>query len=75
MIFFIKSDEIYLELDKKSPALNEIDHTILDFHSVIITRGSPDVGRNTLFLSSPHLYFIIVFIRDLFVSRDDQLLK
>ena len=35
-------------------------------------QGSPGVGRNTLFLSSPpHLCFIIVFICDLFVSRDD----
>ena len=36
-------------------------------------QGSPGVGRNTLFLSSPHLCFIIVFIRDLIVSRDDPL--
>ena len=34
-------------------------------------QGSPGVGRNTFFLSSPHLCFIIVFICDLFVSRDD----
>ena len=33
-------------------------------------QGSPGIGRNT-FLSSPHLCFIIVFICDLFVSRDD----
>ena len=32
------------------------------------------VGRNT-FLSSPHLCFIIVFICDLFVSRDDPLMS
>ena len=31
-------------------------------------------GRNT-FLSSPHLCFIIVFICDLFVSRDDPLMS
>ena len=37
----------------------------------LIPQGSPGVGRNTLFLSSPHLCFIIVFIRGLFVSRDD----
>ena len=30
--------------------------------------------RNT-FLSSPHLCFIIVFICDLFVSRDDPLMS
>ena len=35
-------------------------------------QGSPGVGRNT-FLSSPHLCFILVFICDLFVSRDDPL--
>ena len=35
-------------------------------------QGSPGVGRIT-FLSSPHLCFIIVFICDLFVSRDDPL--
>ena len=38
------------------------------------SRGSPGVGRNT-FLSSPHLCFIIVFICDLFVSRDDPLMS
>ena len=37
-------------------------------------QGSPGVGRNT-FLSSPHLCFIIVFICDLFVSRDDSLMS
>ena len=37
-------------------------------------QGLPGVGRNT-FLSSPHLCFIIVFICDLFVSRDDQLMS
>ena len=37
-------------------------------------KGSPGVGRNT-FLSSPHLCFIIVFICDLFVSRDDPLMS
>ena len=37
-------------------------------------RGSPGVGRNT-FLSSPHLCFIIVFICDLFVFRDDPLMS
>ena len=37
-------------------------------------QGSPGVGRNT-FLSSPHLYFIIAFICDLFVSRDDPLMS
>ena len=36
-------------------------------------KGSPGVGRNT-YLSSPHLCFIIVFICDLFVSRDDPLM-
>ena len=35
---------------------------------------NPVVGRNT-FLSSPHLCFIIVFICDLFVSRDDPLMS
>ena len=34
----------------------------------------PGVDRNT-FLSSPHLCFIIVFICDLFVSRDDPLIR
>ena len=37
-------------------------------------QGSPGVGRNT-FLSSPHLCFIIVFICDLFVLRDDPLMS
>ena len=39
-----------------------------------LPRGSQGVGRNT-FLSSPHLCFIIVFICDLFVSRDDPLMS
>ena len=34
-------------------------------------QGSPGVGHNTLFLSSPHLFVIIVFICDLFLSRGD----
>ena len=37
-------------------------------------QGSPVIGRNT-FLSSPYLCFIIVFICDLFVSRDDPLMS
>ena len=37
------------------------------------SQGSPGVSRNTLFLLSTHLCFIIVFICDLFVSRDDPL--
>ena len=37
-------------------------------------QGSPGVGRNT-FLSSPHLCCIIVFICDLFVSRDAPLMS
>ena len=38
-------------------------------------QGSPGVGRNTLFLSSPHLCFIIAFISDLVASRDDPLMS
>ena len=38
-------------------------------------RAFKNVGRNKLFLSSPHLCFIIVFICDLFVSRDDPLMS
>ena len=37
-------------------------------------QGFRGVGRNT-FLSSSHLYFITVFICDLFVSRDDPLMS
>ena len=37
--------------------------------------GSLGVGRNTLFLSSPHLCFITVFKCDLFVFRDDPLMS
>ena len=37
-------------------------------------QGSPNVGRNTLFLSSPHLCFI-VFTCDLFVSPDDPMMS
>ena len=39
-----------------------------------VLEGSPGVGRNT-FLSSPHLCVIIVFICDLFVSRNDPLMS
>ena len=37
------------------------------------TRGSRGVGRGALFLSSPHLCFIIVVTCGLFVSRDGPL--
>ena len=37
-------------------------------------KGSPGVGHNT-FLSGPHPCFIIVFICDLFVSRDHPLVN
>ena len=51
--------------------------TVLSNSSCVLRptpQGSPGVGRNT-FLSSPHLCFIIVFICDLFVSRDDPLMS
>ena len=41
----------------------------------LISQRSPGVGRNTLFLSSLNFCFIIVFIGDLFVSRDDPLMS
>ena len=37
-------------------------------------RGSPGVGRGA-FLSGPRLCFVVVFICDLFVSRDDPLMS
>ena len=37
-------------------------------------QGSPGIGHNT-FLSNPHLCFFIVFIFDLFISRDDPLIS
>ena len=37
--------------------------------------GPQGVGRNTLFLSNPHLCFIIVFICYLLVSLDDRLMS
>ena len=40
----------------------------------LLLQCSSGVGRNT-FLSSPHLCFIIVFICDLFVSRQDPLMS
>ena len=36
-------------------------------------QGSPGVGHGTLFLSSSHLCFVVVFVCDLFVSRDGPL--
>ena len=38
-------------------------------------QGSPCVGCNTLFLSSPHLCFILVFILDLIVFHYDPLMS
>ena len=35
--------------------------------------GSPGVGRNTLFLSSRALCFIVVFVRDLIVSSNSSM--
>ena len=58
--------------------LAHLDSTVgfllLQCTSCSATRGSPGVGRNT-FLSSPHLCFIIVFICDLYVSRDDPVMS
>ena len=48
-------------------------YQIVGYALTDLPQGSPGVGRNT-FLSSPHLCFIIVFICDLFVSRDDPLM-
>ena len=42
---------------------------------IFLPQGSPGVDHNMLFLSSPYLCFIIVFICDLFVSRDDPLMS
>ena len=39
------------------------------------TPGIPRCRSQHLFQSSPHLCFIIVFICDLFVSRDDPLMS
>ena len=58
-----KSDQIIYEVKGRASSL-----------LAIVYIGSPGVGRNT-FLSSPHLCFIIVFICDLFVSRDDPLMS
>ena len=41
---------------------------------LLYVRCKSGVGRNA-FLSGPHLCFIIVFICDLFVSRDDPLMS
>ena len=53
---------------------NEMDRLCKEQWCCSTPQGSPGVGRNT-FLSSPHLCFIIVFICDLFVSRDDPLMS
>ena len=47
---------------------------VLSCYLSVVIYLSPGVGRNT-FLLSPHLCFIIVFICDLFVSRDDPLMS
>ena len=55
-------------------ALLEIIERLIKEKNGKLCQGSPGVGRNT-FLSSPLLCFIIVFICDLFVSRDDPLMS
>ena len=45
-----------------------------DRHPRRVVVGTGRVSHNTLFLASPHLCFIIVFICDLFVSCDDPLM-
>ena len=50
-------------------------HLPLSFMNRLNNERSPGVDRNTLFLSSPHLCFIIVFIRDFFVFLDDPLMS
>ena len=52
------------------PAANVLAECIV----LIFSKLSTVVGRNT-FLSSPHLCFIIGFICDLFVTRDDPLMS
>ena len=47
---------------------------LMNFNPLIKLLLLTVVGRNT-FLLSPHLCFIIVFICDLFVSRDDPLMS
>ena len=54
--------------------LSLADVVVIEERFCSTPKGSPGVGRNT-FLSSPHLCFIIVFICDLFVSRDDPLMS
>ena len=65
-------------LDRSASFMNDIavskDGVIKLLKGLRDPQGSPGVGRNT-FLSSPHLCFIIVFICDLFVSRDDPLMS
>ena len=62
----------YWFIPAKSDVSKMLPYSFLQLPST--PQGSPGVDRNT-FLSSPHLCFIIVFIRDLFVSRDDPLMS
>ena len=75
LTFFVS--HIYLiEITVKSlPALRAFLHKTLNSILKFSKYGCPGVGRNMLFLSSPHLCFIIVFICDLFVSLDDPLMS
>ena len=66
----------YLVADPEDRFSHDEAHILVDLATCLqyTPQGSPGVGRNT-FLSSPHLCFIIVFICDLFVSRDDPLMS
>ena len=63
----------------KPPHSRAVDWSGIGWSNVSVvlfdTPWSPGVGRNTLFLSSPHLCFIIVFISDLFVPCDEPLMS
>ena len=74
LIYFEKHNERVLDssLFKSSPKAGFQEFK--SFSRVRQRQGSPGVGRNT-FLSIPHFCFIIVFICDLFVSRDDPLMS
>ena len=79
LIRFARVSSHVIDFNARSKSLTAIYSCWFSFAPVFqwccsTPQGSPGVGRNT-FLSRPHLCFIIVFICDLFVSRDDPLMS
>ena len=70
--------EIFQAIRKLSEKVSASNYAKVYGSRCIITLAKHEILRNSpdsLFLSSPNLCVIIVFICDLFVSRDDPLMS